>query len=85
MKPVAVLDSSVVVSGIGWRGGDARATNCAQSSSSADVQAEDADEFLADWSAAFQLDRTAPLHQFIPGCHINVWQPRHPLAFEFES
>ena len=25
MKPVAVLDSSVVVSGIGWRGGDARA------------------------------------------------------------
>ncbi|MCU0782943.1 MAG: putative toxin-antitoxin system toxin component, PIN family [Verrucomicrobia bacterium] len=25
MKPVAVLDSSVVVSGIGWRGGEARA------------------------------------------------------------
>lgn len=25
MKPIAVLDSSVVVSGIGWRGGDARA------------------------------------------------------------
>jgi len=25
VRPVAVLDSSVVVSGIGWRGGDARA------------------------------------------------------------
>ena len=25
MKPIAVLDSSVVVSGIGWRGGEARA------------------------------------------------------------
>lgn len=25
MKPVAVLDSSVVVSGLGWRGGEARA------------------------------------------------------------
>ena len=25
MKPVAVLDSSVVASGIGWRGGEARA------------------------------------------------------------
>jgi predicted nucleic acid-binding protein len=25
VKPIAVLDSSVVVSGIGWRGGDARA------------------------------------------------------------